>query len=748
MSSAVIGALRVVFGADTAAFERGVTTAERKAASFEKRMSALGGKISGIGKGMSVAITAPLALLGKSGFDAAVQASDAIAQVNAALGSMGPVAGKTSEQLQANAKELEKLSSFDDKEILRKVTANMLTFGNISGEAFDRAQRAAVDLSARMGTDLQSSTIMIGKALNDPVKGLAALGRAGIQFTADQKELIKSMVAGGDAAGAQAIMLTELEAQFGGAGKAARDAAPGSDMINKWSELKETVGEFVMSAMGSIEPVINRVLDAFNNLSPGTKQFVVGFAAVAAAIGPVLVILGTLVSSVGALAPVFAPVVALFGSAGLTGVISALGAVLAPFLVPIAAIAAAGALIYANWDKIAPVLEKLREKFVEAIGPKITALVENVKTTLTDLWEGPLGDMIRTVIDVLGQFAAAYIGVLGEGLTRVVSAAVSAIQAGFNIVSDVINIVIGLLTGDFAGAWQSLKSLVGNVITGVVNIFKSLAPEAAKVISDLASAFATWFGDLATSMVVWGGNIIDGLVKGIQAAPAAVWEALKKVVGFGVDRVKDFLGINSPSLMFIGFGKNIAEGLAIGVTEKAPLVTDALEGLASQAESAGGKIEQSFADMADGVLGSLQGLANGIKGGGFLDILGGALDLFKQLGNAGVLGKTIQANLNKPAIPIAGARANGGPVTGGKTYLVGERGPELFTAPGSGRIVSNDNLRGGVNNVNVTVGIDPRSGNVLAFVDGRIAATAPAVANAGAAIAQGQMAQRAGRRIR
>ena len=571
MAGALVGALRVTLGIDTAAFENGLGIAQKRLNAAGKNIQAFGDKMTGIGKGLSIAVTAPLVLLGKSAFDAATNASDAIGQVNSALASMGPVAGRTSEQLQQSAKDLEKLSSFDDKEILRSVTANMLTFGNVAGEAFDRAQLAAVNLSARMGTDLQSSTIMIGKALNDPVKGLAALGRAGIQFTEDQKEMIKGMVAAGDAAGAQAIMLGELEKQFGGAAKAARDAAPGSDMINKWSDLKETIGEFVLGAVASIEPVINRVLDAFNNLSPSTKGLIVGFAAVAAAIGPLLIIAGSLVSAYGSLVIAFAPAIAAAGGVGAALAAAAVAA--APFIAAGVAIAAAW---YVFGDKITPVLETLRKKLIETLGPKLQSLFNTVKSTLTALWNGPLGQMIRVVIGVLGDLGAAFAMHLGETLIGIISALVSAVEAGFKIIGDVFNIVIGLLTGDFSRAWEGLKSLVGNVITGVVNILKSLAPETVKVIVEMASAFATRLGQLASDMITMGRNIIDGLVKGILAAPEAVWNALKSVVMRGVDNIKSFLGIASPSRLFMTLGGFITDGLAIGITDGTPKVQEAM----------------------------------------------------------------------------------------------------------------------------------------------------------------------------
>lgn len=152
-------------------------------------------------------------------------------------------------------------------------------------------------------------------------------------------------------------------------------------------------------------------------------------------------------------------------------------------------------------------------------------------------------------------------------------------------------------------------------------------------------------------------------------------------------------------------------------------------------------VAESFGQMADRTLQALDRMVGAIRGGGFLDILSSVINLGLQLGGMGLFGSKIQANINAPA----GARANGGQVSSGRTYLVGERGPELFTPQGHGRIVANDRMGAPTH---VTVGIDPRNGNITAFVNGQIAANAPAIASAGAAIAQAQAAQSARRRVR
>jgi hypothetical protein len=150
----------------------------------------------------------------------------------------------------------------------------------------------------------------------------------------------------------------------------------------------------------------------------------------------------------------------------------------------------------------------------------------------------------------------------------------------------------------------------------------------------------------------------------------------------------------------------------------------------------------SFYDMSNRVLGALNQLAMGIKHGGFLGILSGVLNLFLQLGSVGAFGKTLATNINRaPTNASRGANA-----IAGKPYMVGERGPEVFVPGASGAIVPNNAMGG--QKVHVTVGVDPANGNITAFVNDQIVATAPAIAQAGAGIAQAQMAQSARRRVR
>ncbi len=192
--AAVIGALRAELSASIAQFSSDMGKAADSLKGFTKQARAISKELDGIGKSMSLAITAPLLLLGKAGLDEAKQAREAMGQVNAALESTSGASGKTAEQLQKSAKALQNLSTFDDDDILRNVTANLLTFSNVQGDVFDKAQKSVLDLASRMGGDLAGAAVKVGRALQDPIKGTTALTRLGVSFTSAEAAQIKALV--------------------------------------------------------------------------------------------------------------------------------------------------------------------------------------------------------------------------------------------------------------------------------------------------------------------------------------------------------------------------------------------------------------------------------------------------------------------------------------------------------------------------------------------------------------------------
>lgn len=141
-----------------------------------------------------------------------------------------------------------------DDEVIQTGANLLLTFKNVRNEAgrganiFDRATTAAADLSIQFGS-VDGASKVLGKALNDPIKGIAALSRAGVQFTQQQKDQIRTLVESGDVLGAQKIILGEVESQVGGAAEAAADPMQKLGVVV--GNLKEQIGAALLPAVGA-----------------------------------------------------------------------------------------------------------------------------------------------------------------------------------------------------------------------------------------------------------------------------------------------------------------------------------------------------------------------------------------------------------------------------------------------------------------------------------------------------------------
>ena len=286
MASKSLGTLTLDLVAKTAGFVQGMSKAERESAKWKRNVKKNIDETGRALKNLSIIASGALA----ASFGAVVAASArqeaAIKQVEQRLISTGNAAGKTSEGLQKVASELQRTTTFGDESVL-EMQSILLTFTNIRGEIFDRTLPAILDLSTAMGSDLKSSALQLGKALNDPVKGVSALAESGIQFTDSQKKIISQMVSTGDTAGAQTMILKELETQFGGAATAAADTFGGAlkqvqnafgDLLENPSGLeanKEALKEFADFLQ---DPAI---VKAANDL---TSALIKGFGEVAASI--------------------------------------------------------------------------------------------------------------------------------------------------------------------------------------------------------------------------------------------------------------------------------------------------------------------------------------------------------------------------------------------------------------------------------------------------------------------------------
>ena len=323
-------------------------------------LQAKAGRISSMagtaGTVATATITAPLMAFTASAISAGRANAAAAAQVKASLASMGQSAGRTFEQLNQSSLELMRNSLYEQADIQGQVQATLLTFGNVSGQVFDKAQQAALDMSAKLGGDLKGASLQLGKALNDPVKGVTALSRAGVSFSQSQKDMIRSMTEAGDLAGAQNIILSEMQKQFGGSAKAAREADPGGALALSFAEFQGAVGDSLLPVLGPLMHKAAALIDKFAALPGPVKEGVLAFGGLAMAAGPLLLGVSAIAKGVAVLAPVLIGAKGAFMALG-SGVVKAGLMMLAnPMVLAIVAIGAVLAgvayLVYSNWDKI------------------------------------------------------------------------------------------------------------------------------------------------------------------------------------------------------------------------------------------------------------------------------------------------------------------------------------------------------------------------------------------------------------
>jgi len=162
----------------------------------------------------------------------------------------GMAAGFTAEQFANIATELQSISNYGDEDILKNVTIPLTTFKQISGQVFTDAQQAILDMATAMDMDLRSAAIMVGKALNDPVRGMNAMTRAGVSFTEAERNMIQDMVETNRTLDAQKTILSALEGQFGGAAQAGVNSS--TQLKNAWGDFLEEIGKKTLPVLDAV----------------------------------------------------------------------------------------------------------------------------------------------------------------------------------------------------------------------------------------------------------------------------------------------------------------------------------------------------------------------------------------------------------------------------------------------------------------------------------------------------------------
>jgi len=218
--------------------------AERNAQRLEKGVDVLRAGLGTIG--IAVGVEQSFEFL-KSSVEAADEANQSYQRLNAVVEATGGAAGYTGREMVELAKGLQQATNYSHLEI-ESAEAVLTTFQKIEHVNFARATRGVLSMSAVMGTDLRSTAMQVGKALQDPILGLTELRRVGLMLSPAQQSVIRSLVATGDVAAAQGIILKKLTDQYGKSAAAMRSDLKGLE--HDWDDLKEAIGKIAQTDFG------------------------------------------------------------------------------------------------------------------------------------------------------------------------------------------------------------------------------------------------------------------------------------------------------------------------------------------------------------------------------------------------------------------------------------------------------------------------------------------------------------------
>lgn len=136
--------------------------------------------------------------------------------------------------------------------------------------------------------------------------------------------------------------------------------------------------------------------------------------------------------------------------------------------------------------------------------------------------------------------------------------------------------------------------IIAGLKKGITDAISSVAETAKKILSAIKSAFDNF------SLFDIGKNLIQGLIDGVNNMIETAKNAVVNVGNAVIDKVKNVLGINSPSTVFAEIGGYIVQGLANGINAASPYVEQAMTNLANVVQQKGNEMIDYGADVANG----------------------------------------------------------------------------------------------------------------------------------------------------
>lgn len=593
------GKIKVEVLGETSGLSRAMRSATADVEGFGRKAGSALGSIAKAGA--FAAVTAGVIGVGavlKAGTGEWEQQAKVAATTRAELAATGGVANVTSGQISDLATAIMQKTGIDD-EAVQSSENLLLAFTNVRNEAgkgndvFNQATQAAIDLSSAGFGSMTSTSKALGKALQDPIKGLGGLAKAGIKFSDSEKKSFAAMVESGHILDAQQTILGKVQGRVGGVADAYGKTLPGQINV-----AKEQFNNLSGAIIGTVAPsfakgltAVNNFLDSFQNADGAAAKFkVVGNTIKDAAIGAA------------------------------DGIRSAFNAIDWPAVgtTMVAGVAAAIAAVQAfingvDWNAVVGDVQRVGSSFATRVQASITTAFDAVDWTSVGT---KVIDGITTAIHQTGELAKSLAStfmdairavdwnqagrVMGPGVAAAVATAIStALDPAFWAKNWDLAISIGLVA--FGGAFVKIGArLIGPT---VARVFESAILDTAGLIERLSPRLAAAF--------LSGMLKLPGLVGGVLSRLGGLISAGFGKLGKLSQLVVKVIGLDVAVQAIAGFVSSAAAKFA----QFAAAVEAAVKAAIRWISSIPGQVKAAFAGAPGWLIGAGQAVISGFISG-------------------------------------------------------------------------------------------------------------------------------------
>jgi phage-related protein len=416
--------LKLSLLADVSQLSKGLNQGTNEVQGFGSKMANFGKKAAAAFAVAGIAAAAFAVKFAKDAIvagEAAATANARIEQINKSMGLFGKSTNEVNKALIDYAEKTARATGVDTNSI-KATQAKLLTFKELAATAneiggnFERSTKAAIDLGAAGFGTAELNAVALGKALNDPIKGISALSRNGITFTESEKDRIKVLVESNKVGEAQNMILKAIETQVGGTAEATANAT--DKMRVGFTQVTEKVG---LALLPVFEKLTNFVID---QIFPAFDKIGAQFAGITSQLGENLL-------------PALDNLVTFFQD----------------YLIPV---------FEAYWEFISKTLIPGIVNFFEPALAGISKAFGSVSKSLQNNKEKlkPLFDLFQEFFEFASKYLAPFLGtVLGKAF-QVLGSVISGI---ITIFANLVNIISSAINGI-----QTLIGLVSNINLGSI----------------------------------------------------------------------------------------------------------------------------------------------------------------------------------------------------------------------------------------------------------------------------------------